>query len=75
LVPVEKVSVSLDPGLVSDARKLAESTGTTLSGLVGEAIEYRLKLARASNLLADWEAEHGPITGAERDRVRARWPA
>ena len=72
---VEKLSVSLDQGLAERARALAEASGQSLSALVGEAVEHRLKLESARELLAAWEDEHGPVTGAERDPVRAKWPA
>ena len=71
---VEKLSVSLEPELAERARQGAQASGLSLSAFVGEAVEYRLKLEAARHLLADWESENGPITGTERDRVKAKWP-
>ena len=72
---VQKLSVSLEPDLVSRARQEAVVAGQSLSAFVGEAVEYRLKLEAARHLLAAWEAEHGPISQSERERARSQWPA
>ncbi len=72
---VTKVSISLEQDLASRARQEAEAEGRTLSSFVAEAVEYRLKLQAARQVLTEWESEHGAITGAERDLVKSRWPA
>jgi predicted transcriptional regulator len=72
---VEKLSVSVEPMLARRMRAAAEASGQSLSAFVADAVEQRLKLDAARQLLEEWEAEHGPVTEEERQRVRSRWPA
>jgi predicted transcriptional regulator len=72
-VAVEKLSISFEPELAQRTREAAEASGRTLSAFVAEAVEYRLKLEAAGRLLAEWEAEHDPISEPERAHVRSRW--
>jgi hypothetical protein len=71
---VEKLSVSFEPVLARRTRAAADATGESLSAFVAAAVEQRLKLEAAREVLEEWEAEHGPITDRERERVRSRWP-
>ena len=71
---VEKLSVSFEQVLARRTREAAEATGQSLSAYVAAAVEQRLKLEAARELLVEWEAEHGPITDSERERIRSRWP-
>ena len=71
---VEKLSISFEPELAHQLREEARSSGRSVSALVAEAVERNLRLARGRRLIAEWEAEHGPITEAELEEVRARWP-
>ena len=72
---VQKLSLSFEPALAERARDAAEARGLHLSAFVAEAVEYRLKLEEAGRLVSGWEAENGPITPEELERVRHRWPA
>lgn len=72
---VEKLSVSLEPALAQRMRAAADASGESVSAFVAHAVEHRLKLEAARELLQEWEAEHGAITAVERERVRSRWPA
>jgi hypothetical protein len=69
---VEKVSLSLDAGLVASARRVAGRRG--LSALVNDALRIRLQHERLRALLADMDAEFGAVPAAELDRARATWP-
>lgn len=69
----EKVSLSLDEGLVTEARRAAGSRG--LSSYVNRALGQQLQRDRLSRLLVDLEAEHGPIEPQMIQRVRQEWPA
>jgi hypothetical protein len=75
IVTVEKLSLSFEPALAERARQAAESTGQTLSAFVAGAVEYRLRLEEGRRLLAEWEAEQGPISERELLKVRSKWPA
>ncbi len=72
---VEKVSLSFDPALAERARRAAEARGQSLSAFVAGAVEHRLKLEEGRKLLQAWEAEQGPVTEGELDRVRSKWRA
>ena len=68
---VEKLSISLDPRLGGDVRAAAARADTSLSAWLAEAAEARLRREALAELLADWQAEHGPITPEELERARA----
>lgn len=70
---VEKVSLSLDPELVAEARELAGSRG--LSSMVNEALRVRLQHVRVTRLLDAMDDEFGPVPDAVRQEVEAEWPA
>ena len=72
---VAKLSLSFEPALAERARQAAEATGQSLSSFVAGAVEHRLKLEEGRKLLKEWEAEQGPITEKELDRVRSKWRA
>ena len=72
---VEKLSISVERDLAGQARAAAKSQGTSLSSYVAEAVARRLRLDEGRRLLAEWQAEHGPITAGERQAARRAWPA
>src|SRR5262249_56710295 len=65
---VEKVSLSLDAELVVGARRVAGRRG--LSALVNDALRSKLQQQRLRALLADMDAEEGPVPA---DEVAAAW--
>ena len=71
-MPAEKVSLSLDAELVARARRVAGHRG--LSALVNDALRIKLQHERLRALLADMDAEFGPVPAQELDRARATWP-
>jgi hypothetical protein len=72
-VAVEKVSLSLDPDVVAEARELAGRGG--LSALVNEALRVRLQQVRVSRLLDEMDAEYGPVADHVTEEVSREWPA
>jgi hypothetical protein len=68
----EKVSLSLDAPLVARARQVAGPRG--LSALVNDALRIKLQHERLRAVLAEMDAEFGPIPAAELRRARAAWP-
>lgn len=72
---VQKLSVSVESALAQRMRAAADATGQSLSSFVAEAVEQRLRLEAARELLEEWESQHGAITDLEREQVRSRWPA
>jgi hypothetical protein len=71
-VAVEKVSLSLDPEVVAEARELAGRGG--LSALVNDALRVRLQHVRVSRLLDEMDAEYGAVPEAVTEEVRREWP-
>jgi hypothetical protein len=71
-MPVEKVSLSLNSDLVDQARRVAGPRG--LSALVNDALRIRLQQERLRILLAEMDAEYGPIPPEEIERARKTWP-
>ena len=69
---VEKVSLSLDAELVTRARRVAGHRG--LSALVNDALRIKLQHGRLRAVLAEMDAEFGPVPAQELDRARAAWP-
>jgi hypothetical protein len=68
----EKVSLSLDSKLVARARQVAGHRG--LSALVNDALRIKLQHERLRALLAEMDAEFGPVPAEQLDRARAAWP-
>ena len=68
----EKVSLSLDAELVARAREVAGHRG--LSALVSDALRIKLQHERLRAILAEMDAEFGPVPAKELDRARAAWP-
>ncbi len=71
-MPVEKVSLSLDRDIVSKARRIAGRRG--LSALVNEALRLRLQHERLGALLAEMDAEFGPVPPKAMEDARKTWP-
>lgn len=69
---VEKVSLSLDPELVAEARELAGRRG--LSSLVNDALRLRLQHVRITRLLDDMDSEFGPVPADVAEEVAREWP-
>jgi hypothetical protein len=65
-VSVQKVSISLDESVLLGARKAAKRRGMSLSAWVNQAsegaLENEVRLEDGLAGVAEWEAEHGPIS-------------
>lgn len=68
---VEKVSLSLDPRLLAEARELAGRGG--LSALVNDALRMRLQQVRITRLLDEMDTEFGPVPDEVGEEVRREW--
>jgi hypothetical protein len=69
---MEKVSLSLDPDVLAEARELAGSRG--LSSLVNDALRVRLQHIRVTRLLDDMDVEFGPVPDEVVEEVAREWP-
>jgi hypothetical protein len=63
-----RLAISLDAELAARIRQAAE--GGTVSGWLADAAERKLRAKGLSEVVADWQAEHGALTDAERLRAR-----
>ncbi|HEV2855514.1 MAG TPA: hypothetical protein VHC97_22165 [Thermoanaerobaculia bacterium] len=68
----EKVSLSLEKSLLSEAREVVGARG--LSSYVNRALRNQLQHDRLAGLLADLEREKGPIEPRIMEEVRQAWP-
>jgi Arc/MetJ-type ribon-helix-helix transcriptional regulator len=60
---VEKVAVSLPPELLRRARlEVAAGRAPSLSAFVADALAAQLRTDSLDRLLADLDAEHGPVS-------------
>ena len=62
--------VSLPPDLAVEVREAAEEDGQRMSTWLADAARRRLKARGLRQVVADWEAIHGPFT--EEDLAAAR---
>jgi hypothetical protein len=69
----EKVSLSLDEGLLAEARDVVGSR--KLSSYVNRALRLQLQHDRLEGLLVSLEQEKGPIEPGVMKEVRQAWPA
>jgi Arc/MetJ family transcription regulator len=72
-VRTEKVSLTLEEELLSEAREVVGTRG--LSSYVNRALRHQLQHDRVAGLLAELEQEKGPIEPEVMEEVRRAWPA
>lgn len=68
----EKVSLTLEEELVSQARATVGSRG--LSRYVNRALRHQLQSDRLGELLDELERHHGPIDAEAIEEARRAWP-
>lgn len=61
----DKRSVSFPPELAKAIDAAAAASGTSFSGWIAETASHRLRLESGQRGVAEWEAEHGPLTERE----------
>ncbi|HUC15780.1 MAG TPA: YlcI/YnfO family protein [Acidimicrobiales bacterium] len=71
--PSPKLAITVDPDVHAGVVAAAEAEGVSVSAWMTAAARRALKLKDGMAGVAEWEAEHGPLTEAElaaaRDRV------
>jgi hypothetical protein len=70
-VKVDKLSISFDPDLGDAVRGAARDRGSSVSAWLAEAAAAKLRAEALADYLAEWEAEHGPLTADELARAAA----
>lgn len=63
-----RLAISLDADLAEAIRAAAE--GGTVSGWLADAAERKLRAQALSEVVEEWQAEHGAFSPAERRRAR-----
>ncbi len=72
VMAVERVTVSLEAELAEAVREAAEADAQNLSAWLADAARRRLASRGLRDVLAVWEAEHGPFSEDELAAARAR---
>lgn len=70
-VAVSKVSLSIDQDVLAEAR--ARAGRRELSSYVNEALRHQLQRDRLAELLAEMDAESGPIPDEVMEEARRLW--
>lgn len=61
----DKRSVSFPPELAKAIDEAAAASGSSFSAWIAETASHRLRLEAGRRGVAEWEAEHGPLTERE----------
>ncbi len=69
-----KRSISFDTAVLAEAEERSDAAGGNLSAFVNRAVRRELQIARGLDLLAQDEAEFGPVPESVRAEVAAQWP-
>jgi post-segregation antitoxin (ccd killing protein) len=72
MASTEKISITLDEGLLEEARARA---GDNLSRWIAGAISTQVLLERGREYLREREGERGPLSEELLEEVRRVWPA
>lgn len=70
----QKRSISFEEFVLTEAEHRAAATGGNLSAFVNGAVERELRVMRGLELLADDEAQFGPVPAEVRSEIAAQWP-
>lgn len=69
---VERVTVSLEAELAAAVRDAADADAQNLSAWLADAARRRLATRGLREVIAEWEAEHGPFDETELETARSR---
>ena len=71
-MPVEKVSMSLDPAVLAETRRRVGGRG--VSAYVNEAVRRQLRRDALAEVLAEMRELNGPVSDETMKEVRRLWP-
>lgn len=71
-MPVERLTVSLDAELAEAVRTAAVADSMNVSAWLADAASRQLARRGLSDVVAEWEADHGAFTEAELAAARKR---
>ena len=72
MVPVERLTVSLEPDLAEAVRAAAGADSTNVSAWLADAARRLLASRGLGDVVAEWEAKHGAFSEAELTAARKR---
>ena len=70
--PSPKVAITVDPEVYAQVIAAAEAEGVSVSAWMTAAARRELRLRDGLAAVAEWEAEHGPLTDEELTAARRR---
>lgn len=70
--PSPKLAITVDPDTHAQVIAAAAAEGVSVSAWMTSAARRALRLRDGLAAVAEWEAEHGPLTQAELDAARSR---
>ena len=70
--PSPKLAISVDPQVHAQVIAAAAADGISVSAWMTDAARRALRVRDGLAAVAEWEAEHGPLTPAELARARAQ---
>ena len=70
--PAVKLAVTVDADVHAKVVEAAAAEGTSVSAWLTRAARRALLVRDGLAAVAEWEAEHGPLTQAELEAARAR---
>lgn len=70
--PSPKLAITVDADVHAKVIAAASADGVSVSAWLTDAARRALKIRDGLAAVAEWEAEHGPFSGAELDAARAR---
>ena len=71
-MPVERLTVSLDSELADAVREAASADELNVSAWIAQASSRQLASRGLTEVVAEWETEHGAFTKAELTTARRR---
>jgi hypothetical protein len=70
--PSPKLAITVDPDVYAQVIAAAEADGVSVSAWLTAAARRELRLRDGLAAVAEWEAEHGPLTAGELAAARRR---
>lgn len=70
--PSPKLAITVDPEVYEQVIATAEAEGVSVSAWMTAAARRELRLRDGLAAVAEWEAEHGPLTTEEMAAARRR---
>ncbi|MHB1433424.1 MAG: hypothetical protein ACYCVZ_15075 [Streptosporangiaceae bacterium] len=70
--PSPKLAITVDPDIHAQVVAAAAAEGVSVSAWMTSAARRALRVRDGLAAVAEWEAEHGPLTRAELEAARRR---